>query len=67
MTKEQIAEMLKFQADVVQKGYAGVVKGTGMLVDRRQHPDAIPVQKNTLLGVPEPKEVTNERVGHCEI
>jgi len=35
-------------------GFAGVTK-TGMLVDRRDHPDAIPVQRNTLLGVPEAK------------
>ncbi len=67
MTKEQIAEMLRFQREVVEQGYAGIERGTGTLQDRREHPDAIPIQKNTLLGVPEPKEVANERMGHCEI
>jgi hypothetical protein len=34
-------------------GFAGVLPG-GTLVDRRNHPDAIPVQKNAMLDVPEP-------------
>lgn len=37
-----------------RSGYAGMSK-EGMIVDRRQYPDAIPVQKNTLMGIPEPK------------
>lgn len=41
----------------VAEGFGGVMKGTGALVDRREHPDAIPLQKNTLLGCPEPKAI----------
>ena len=37
-------------------GYAGVLPSGG-LVDRRYYPDAIPVQKNSIFGVAEPKEV----------
>lgn len=36
-------------------GWAGVL-GNGGIVDRRIHPEAIPIQKNTLLGVPEPQK-----------
>ena len=37
-----------------QAGYAGCLRN-GMIVDRRLHPEAIPVPANTLLGIPEPK------------
>jgi len=37
-------------------GFAGVLP-TGGIVDRRYYPEAIPVQKNTLFGVAEPKEI----------
>lgn len=40
-----------------QSGYAGVNR-QGMIVDRRTNPDAVPVQKNDLFGIPEPKKVT---------
>lgn len=43
-------------------GYAGVRRENGMLCDRRQFPDAIPVQKNSLFGVVEPKPLTNENL-----
>ena len=38
-------------------GYAGCRKGDGMIVDRREFPDAIPVQKNNMMGVVEPKKL----------
>lgn len=44
----------------VAEGYGGVLSGTGMLVDRRQHPDAIPIQKNSMLGCPEPKQLARQ-------
>lgn len=40
-------------------GYAGMLPG-GELVDRREHPEAIPIPKNDLLGVPEPKPVDGD-------
>jgi len=45
-------DVKKFTAE----GYAGCLSN-GNIVDRRKHPEAIPVQKNSLLNVPEPKEV----------
>lgn len=36
-------------------GYAGVRKGDAMLCDRREFPDAIPVQENRMFGVVAPK------------
>lgn len=37
-------------------GYAGVLKD-GSIVDRRIHPEAMPMQANAHLGIPEPKPV----------
>ncbi len=34
-------------------GFAGVL-ATGTMVDRREHPDAIPLQRNATLDIPEP-------------
>lgn len=38
-------------------GYAGFRKGDGIIVDRREFPDAIPVQENKMFGVIKPKEL----------
>ena len=43
--------------DVVKNGYGGVMGGTGMLVDRREYPEAVPLQKNQILNCPEPKRL----------
>ena len=40
--------------EIVSSGYGGVLPN-GNIVDRHEHPEAIPIQKNSLLGVPEPK------------
>lgn len=45
--------------EINQSGYAGINR-KGHIVDRRMDPDAIPVQKNTLLGIPEAKELTGK-------
>lgn len=42
--------------EINQSGYAGVLPN-GNIVDRRKFSKAIPVQKNELLGIPEPKEL----------
>jgi hypothetical protein len=39
-----------------QSGYAGINRD-GRIVDRREHPDAIPIQANESLGIPAPKSV----------
>ncbi len=54
MTQQRLHEL-------IQSGYAGVSKD-GRLVDRREHPDATPLQANVMLDTPVPKPVkTQER------
>ena len=43
-----------------KSGYAGCTR-QGWIVDRRQFPDAIPVQKSSVFGNAEPKEVIKEQ------
>lgn len=52
----RVDALMKVKA-VVAEGYGGVL-GNGNIVDRREHPTAIPIPKNSLLGVPEPKAIT---------
>ena len=40
--------------EIVNQGFGGVLSN-GNIVDRREHPEAIPIQENALLGVPKPK------------
>lgn len=40
------------------EGWAGCLQN-GMIVDRRVYPDATPIQRNSLLGVPEPQKRPN--------
>ncbi len=42
--------------DINSSGYAGILP-SGMIVDRREYPNAIPVQENELLGIPKPKKI----------
>ena len=37
--------------EITQSGYAGILS-TGEIVDRRKHPEAIPMQENKFLGIP---------------
>lgn len=55
-TKLMLEQLNRIQA-LIESGYAGVDQATGRIVDRREHREALPIQKNTLLGVPEPKAV----------
>ena len=41
--------------EISQSGYAGVLS-TGKIVDRRERPEAIPMQKNKMFGVPKSKD-----------
>lgn len=45
--------------EINQSGYAGCDRN-GNIVDRRKYPNAVPIQKNSLLGIPEPKKLDNE-------
>lgn len=40
--------------EINDSGYAGINK-VGQIVDRRECPEAVPVQENRLLGIPKPK------------
>lgn len=46
---------------ITQAGYAGMMPN-GNIVDRRKYPPAIPMQKNTLLGIPEPADVWEPKI-----
>ncbi len=43
-------------AYINESGYAGIMPD-GHLVDRRIYPQAIPIQENSLMGIPKPKEL----------
>jgi hypothetical protein len=40
----------------IHSGYAGVMSN-GNIVDRREYPEAVPIPRNDLLDVPEPKQI----------
>lgn len=44
--------------ELSKTGYAGV-NTLGQIVDRRTHPNAVPMQANSMYGVPAPLEVKN--------
>ena len=56
--KEKIAEIVAHE-ELKASGYMGVTR-YGRQVDRRDFPDAIPVQANRLLGIPKPKKLKGE-------
>lgn len=64
-TEEQkeirIRKLLKI-VEISQDGYAGMLPN-GNIVDRREFPNAIPVQKNSLFGIPTPKKLNIETNG----
>ena len=45
-----------------KSGYCGVL-GNGKIVDRREHPEAIPMQENKMMGIPKPMPVDDN--GGC--
>jgi hypothetical protein len=53
------AEDAEKLASLIASGYAGVLPD-GKIVDRREHPSAVPIQKNTMLNVPAPKSAEEE-------
>ncbi len=53
--KEKLKELLKI-LDLNKSGYAGMLPN-GNIVDRREHPTAIPIQENKMFGVVKPKDL----------
>jgi hypothetical protein len=51
--------------EVKKAGYAGVMKD-GRLVDRRRYPAAMPIPKNEMLGVPEPRKLVETLSAWCD-
>lgn len=49
------AAILKTLA-IVESGYAGTLPN-GNIVDRREHPEAVPIQENKSLNAPKPKKL----------
>ena len=57
--KTKLQELLKTH-DIIKSGFGGMLPN-GNLVDRRQFPNAIPLQKNTLFKTPKPKDITEKK------
>lgn len=43
--------------EMSKSGYGGILPD-GRIVDRREHPEAIPFQQNSLMGIPAPKTIS---------
>lgn len=52
--KRKHLEALMQAKALIESGYAGV-NSKGKIVDRRVHPEAIPIPENKLFGTPKPK------------
>lgn len=58
-TPEDKAARLKLLLEGIElskSGYAGILPN-GNIVDRRQHPGATPIAKNSMFGIPKPKKI----------
>ena len=42
--------------ELMQSGYAGINQ-QGTIVDRRQFPNAVPIQENSMFNTPKPKKL----------
>lgn len=45
--------------EINQSGYAGCDRN-GQIVDRREFPNAVPIQENRLLSIPKPKKLPTD-------
>ena len=57
--REKGLESLIKIMEINDSGYAGILSN-GNIVDRREHPEAIPVQENRLLGIPPAKSLPTD-------
>ena len=58
-TCEQVTErvaLLRKGIEISKSGYGGVNK-LGYIVDRREFPDAVPIQENSMFGTPKPIKI----------
>lgn len=46
--------------EINNSGYAGILS-TGEIVDRRKHPEAIPIQENKMFGIPPVKPLPTDK------
>jgi len=37
----------------------------GNIVDRKEHPEAVPMQENSLFGIPKPKKLKKHKCDYC--
>jgi hypothetical protein len=51
-------------AQITQSGYGGVL-GNGQIVDRREHPDAVAMQENSMMEIPAPRRVELRDCPNC--
>lgn len=58
--KQARIELLRKGIEISKSGYGGVDRN-GNVVDRREHPSAVPIQKNSIFGTPEPLAVICQR------
>jgi len=56
MSKDKQYDELMKKAELMRTGYAGMDR-QGNIVDRRENKSAVPVQKNSMMRIPKPKEV----------
>jgi len=62
--KKKITDQVRLKTllktkDIIESGYAGVLPN-GNIVDRREHPEATPIQENPLFNTPKPKNIRNK-------
>jgi hypothetical protein len=50
---EAIMNLFLKTLEISKSGYAGVMPN-GNIVDRREHPEAMPIEENKMLGIPKP-------------
>lgn len=52
--REDLIEIM----EINDSGYAGILS-TGEIVDRRKHPEAIPIPENKFMGIPKSKPLSS--------
>ena len=53
---EEKLNLLLKTLEISKSGYAGILPN-GNIVDRREHPEAMPIEKNEMFEIPKPKEI----------
>ena len=50
---EEKVNLLLKTLEISKSGYGGILQN-GNIVDRREHPEAMPIQENKMFGIPKP-------------